>query len=144
MKKRIVVLLVALLTLLSLVACQSQEDKYKSQVKAFKKVEVAEINSMIEEKKDFNLYIGRENCPYCLILAPQLEELVKNEKIEVYYLDTVNTTDEMDNFFREYKLEYVPSLLVFSGGNAEEVALDHQSAKVNGKYDINSIKEKLK
>lgn len=128
MKKRIVVLLVALITLLSLVACQSQEDKYKSQVKAFKKVDVAEIKSMIEEKKDFNLYLGRENCPYCLILAPQLEELVKNEKIEVYYLDTVNTTDEMDNFFREYKLEYVPSLLVFSGGNAEEVALDHQSA----------------
>lgn len=144
MKKRIVVLLVALLTLLSLVACQSQEDKYKSQVKAFKKVEVAEINSMIEEKKDFNLYIGRENCPYCLILAPQLAELAKNENVEVYYLDTINTTVEMDNFFKEYKLEYVPSLLIFTEDNAEEVALNHKSAKANGKYDINSFKEKLK
>lgn len=144
MKKKILLVLTVLAIVLSLGACKSKEDVYNEQVKIFKKVEIAELNKMIEEKKSFNIYLGRENCPYCQILVPQLDKLIKDEKVEIYYLDTLNTNKEMDNFFKEYKLEYVPSLMRFEEGKGEEIKLDHQQAKNVGKYEMEDIKNKFK
>lgn len=143
MRKKLLFLCLALVTILSLSACQSEEDKYLEQVKALKTVQVADINKMIEEKKSFNLYAGRKNCPYCIILVPQLEKLAKDDGVEIYYIDTIETTQEMDDFFKKYKLEYVPSLMVFKDGKGEEIILDHTDAKEKGNYDIDSIKEQL-
>lgn len=144
MKKKLVILLATFILILTFVGCQSKEDKYLEQVKALKGIEIKELNKMIEEKKSFNLYIGRENCPYCLILAPQLSQLAKEDKIEIYYLNTIETNPEMDKFVKEHKIEYVPSLIVFKEGIGQELALDHRKAKQQGKYDIEKIKSRLK
>lgn len=144
MKKKLAIIVVALLMLLTFVACQSDEDKYKDQVKALTAISSKELNKMIEDKKSFNLYLGRENCPYCRILAPQLSKLAKDDKVEIYYLDTLETDADMDKFFEQYKLEYVPSLMVFKAGKGQEIALDHNKAKEDGNYDIEKIKSQFK
>lgn len=142
--KKIAIVILSFVMLLSLAACQSKEDVYNNQVKDLTRIEMADLNKMIEEKKTFNLYLGRENCPYCQIIAPQLVDLVKKEKVEIFYLDTLNTNEEMDKFFKDYKLEYVPSLMVFTEGDGQEIKLNHNQAKTEGKYDMEEIKVKFR
>ncbi|MDO5026561.1 MAG: thioredoxin family protein [Tissierellia bacterium] len=151
MKKRnLLILLVALLMILA--ACGANatdsskgytEKDYDQSVKAFKKVDIKELNEKVDNKDDFVVYLGRKTCPFCLKLVPDLEDIMKELGQDTYYLDVEETNKEMDAFFDKYNLEYVPSLLVFKQGQAEEVKLDHEYAKNNGTYDKEVVKSGL-
>lgn len=146
MKKRIA-LIVSMLTLaLLMVACGSKEyteKDYDEAVKSFKTIEAKDVNKKIANKEDFVLYLGRKNCPYCVKLAPDFKKIAKDLKVDVLYMDTLETNDEMDKFFKNHKLEYVPSILVFKKGVAEEVKLNHTYAKEKGKYPVDEVKKEL-
>lgn len=151
MKKKVLLILVLSLTFL-LGACSGKdqgeareynEKDYEEAVKSFTKLDIKELNSKIDKKESFLLYIGRKNCPYCVKLVPDLKNIMKGLAEETFYLDVEKTNKEMDAFFNKYKLEYVPSLLVFKDGKASEVKLDHDYAKTNGRYNIEEVKKAL-
>ncbi len=151
MKKRIILILALSLAFI-LGACSSKdpgktreynEKDYEESVKNFTKLDIKELNGKIDKKESFFLYIGRKNCPYCIKLVPDLKDIMKDLGKETFYLDVEQTTPEMDAFFEKYKLEYVPSLLVFKEGKATEIKLDHNFAKANGSYNIEEVRKSI-
>lgn len=119
------------------------EKDYEESVKEFKKTDIKELNNKIDKKDNFVVYLGRKTCPYCVMLIPDLKDIMNEIGQETYYLDVENTSNEMDDFFKKYKLEYVPSLLVFKEGNGLEVLLDHNYAKAHGRYDKQEVKKSI-
>ena len=151
MRRKVLVLLVLSLVFI-LGACSNKSadgskgyttKDYEENVKDFKKVDIEELNAKIDKKEDFVVYLGRKTCPFCVKLVPDLNEIMKDLGQDTYYLDVEETNKDMDAFFEHYKLEYVPSLLVFKQGKASEVKLDHNYAKTNGRYDKEAVKKGL-
>lgn len=140
--------LICSLVLLSatLVACEKVEPEianYRKQTKQFQKVTLTELQTKIKAESDSLVYIGRENCPFCVKLVPELLDLEDKLKVQFYYLDVFKTDDAMDKFFDDNKLEYVPSLLQVGHGKVHNIPLDYNYVKKNGSYNSAELKKQL-
>lgn len=95
-----------------------EEDSY------IKEVDSKEILNLQKEKKDFYLYIGRDNCEYCQKFLPDFSKELKKEKKQVLYLDSNVQKNEHKKEFEEvtneFKVKGVPSLIKISNGTSEE------------------------
>lgn len=99
---------------------------YNDNIKDFIKVDVKTIEDKIKNNESFLLYTGRGTCPWCIKLAPILNEISSENDILVYYLDSENTeTDfELKNFRELFKIKYVPSIDYFNNNNHSNVGFD--------------------
>lgn len=101
-------------------------NNYNENTKDFIKVDVKTIEDKIKNNELFLLYTGRGTCPWCVKLAPILNEISSENGILVYYLDSQNTeTDlELKNFRELFKIKYVPSIDYFNNSNHSKVDFD--------------------
>lgn len=79
--------------------------------------------SELYQLSDAYIYFGRENCPSCELFLPLLEEVTKEEKIQIYYFDTnyfrdnsLLTETELQAVFEEYRVEEVPVIISVKAG----------------------------
>lgn len=120
---------------------------YDKVVANFTKINVANLKTKIKSGDSILLYTGRGTCPWCVKFVPVLNEIAKEKKLTVYYLDSENTqTDaELKNFRNAYKIETVPSLLYFRNGKYRVVNLTTDSnSNYNKQTLLNSITRAMK
>lgn len=93
------------------------------------------------------VYIGRNTCPYCMLLRPNLDPVVEQLELELGYIDTDNEEHE-EYMVKEFGLVSVPMIAVFHEGEiiAEfpqhnmylEEGVNYQSL-ANGLGDLTNI-----
>lgn len=81
--------------------------EYRSQVEAFKSIDLKTLERKIDTNDSLYVYIGRESCPYCRIFVPKLEQASTNTQTLIYYLDTENTSEDSleIEFMKKMKLK---------------------------------------
>lgn len=145
--RRIFGLLCSLTLILgSLSACKNVEPEianYREQTKQLKSINFAELQSAIKNEQSSFVYIGRENCPFCVKLVPELLNLQDKLKIKFTYFDVIKTNDEIDKFFDDNKLEYVPSLLCVGRGQVTNISLDYNYVKTHGTYNTEQLTQQI-
>lgn len=146
MRKVISLLCSLTLILGSLSACKNVEPEianYREQTKQLRSISFAELQSEIKNDESSIVYIGRENCPFCVKLVPELLSLQDKFKIKFSYFDVIKTNDEIDKFFDDNKLEYVPSLLCVGHGKVTNIPLDYNYVKTHGTYNVEEIMREI-
>lgn len=109
--KRILIIIAVTITI---IGCGRTKTDYQNQVENFTFADVDFIKKKISNKESFILYIGRESCQYCIEFVPTLVELVReNNNLEIFYLDVEHITPSIEDFRREYDINYVPQLMKF-------------------------------
>lgn len=106
--------------------------KYNYNIKNFIKVETSDIKELVQSKIFFILYTGRVTCPWCKDIVPLLKKEADTKNIKVYYLDSQNTETDYDlKLFRQYyKIEFVPSVIIFSNGSYRVVEIDFDNLSI--------------
>lgn len=146
MRRIISLMAVITLTAALFVACEKVEPEvanYREQTKEMQKVDLAELQKKIKADENSYIYIGRENCPYCVKLVPEILDLQDKLKIKFAYLDVLKSDEKMDKFFDDNKLEYVPSLLKVGRNKVYNIPLDYDYVKKHGSYNTEELSKQL-
>lgn len=103
MNKKIKILLLLIIILLSITSCQKGnimndypqiDDKHH----VYKEIEVNEVIKKIEKKESFYLVMGFPECPWCQALMPVLNEVAKENDIKtIYYLYLKDIRDNIES-----------------------------------------------
>lgn len=96
----------------------SGHSSYQKAISNFHLITVETVQNNIKYGNDFILYMGQEDCPYCVEFVPLLSQISEDNDLQVIYLDTANTESdsEMSNFRDMHHIEFVPSLLIQNDG----------------------------
>ncbi len=94
--KKIILILTIVLTVFTLTGCGAP--------KTYDEISYKELEAMIKEKQDFILFIGAETCSACKSYKVTVNELVKNNGVDIKYIDNDKLTEEeyadlMSNFY---------------------------------------------
>ena len=60
----------------------------------FYDISVIKLLEVFDTGKTVIVYIGRDNCEWCLALIPVLDEIIKEKDMKVYYLDILSQSEE--------------------------------------------------
>lgn len=145
--RKIISSFLALALCLGMTACHTVAPEvaaYRKHVQSFDSLDLQQLNEKNKNKESFFVYIGRENCPYCVKLVPELLTIQKKLNIKFYYLNVIKPNKETDAFFDELKLEYVPSIVYSFEGEFHNIPLDYDYVKKNGVYESKKLYQDLK
>jgi len=90
-------------------------------------IRIENIQDLLENKITGIIYIGRDTCPYCLIVNEFLKyECENNAKLEIYKFDTEEWrgNDNFDTVLEKYQINGIPEIIkIFDNGTYEKLAL---------------------
>ncbi len=92
MNKKLSILLVIIILLLSITSCKKENimndyPNIDDKRHVYKEIEVNDVIKKIEKKESFVLIMGFPECPWCQAIMPVLNEVAKENKVKtVYYL----------------------------------------------------------
>ncbi|MGX7111238.1 conjugal transfer protein TraF [Gemella cuniculi] len=68
----------------------------------------------IESEEKFILFVGRATCPFCRKFMPKLSDVIINDSLNVYFINSQDSKDSegIDNLREEFSIKTVPGLLV--------------------------------
>lgn len=87
----------------------------------FTTINVAKAENQLQNAEEFILFIGRPTCPYCRRFEPKLTQVAKENKLDIYYINSDELSPELDNLRSTYNVATVPGLLVAKGGRVKVV-----------------------
>src|SRR5574344_2933518 len=111
MKKFIICLLSLLLTL---TGCSR---------KTYQEIDLNTLESKINNKETFALYIGSSTCSNCASLEPTLNKVIENYNITVYYINVHNLSDD-DNSKLLGMIDYgnkTPAIYFITNGEHDDI-----------------------
>ncbi len=117
MKK--IISLIALFCLTAfLSACGQQSDSSDSEkLTSYQSITLKEVVQKIQDEEDFFLYVGRPTCQYCAKFGPNLEEVITDTQVTVYYLNTdEENKEEVTAFATNEGIKTVPNLGYYKAG----------------------------
>jgi predicted bacteriocin transport accessory protein len=82
------------------------------------------LNEKILNKESFFIYIGRPTCPDCKTFMPKLENILSETNKSIFYYNTEATASkkqEIRDYLHSLNVKSVPSILLFSNGNIEQI-----------------------
>jgi len=134
LKKGIFILLMFLLLIILFAFINNIKYAY------LKEISYSDLNSMIEEEKDFILYISNEYCTYCKLFEPKLNSVANKYKLLIYKIDTATlTTDENKNFKSTVGNVATPTVVFFYEG-----VESGSSNRIEGNVSTQKIIDRLK
>lgn len=108
--------------------------------KYLKKIDYKEYHKMLDNKESFVLEIMRTNCSACQNFKPKLEEVVKEYKVKVYYIDTDDLDEKtQDKIFNETGISGTPTVIFYKNGKEES-----KYNRINGSVSTDRIISKFK
>ena len=105
----------------------------------FKETSINEIKELIKSNEDTVIYVGRDNCPECIIFKPKLSSFLSKEGLRINYLNTTGNEDEVSNFkkfYNELGVVSVPAVIFMEGGKIVKV--------LHGNKAYNEIENRMK
>ncbi len=95
----------------------------------------------IENKETFALYIGNENCSYCVAYKPTLEQVLNDYDITIYHLDNSKlTTEDFNKINPIMNVQSTPTIVFIKNGE-EKTTLDRIVGKVSYEKTVNKFKK---
>lgn len=96
------------------------EQRYKYIVSRMDSVNIGKIDGILQNEKNFYLYIGSEQCPSCVRLIKNVKEIAKDNGVDKIYYLPINmpedfSDDRIDKLFEENSLETIPALIFNDG-----------------------------
>lgn len=111
---------------------------------ASKQGEIIEINkeqlqTKIDSKESFFVYVGRPNCPDCQKFYPEFEEKVNSASTVMYYFNTkvkVSKKAEMGDFVKSFGIDEIPAVLKIKDGQVERVFDGQTQSDIDDLYEL--------
>lgn len=96
-----------------------------------------ELNSKIENKEDFFVYFFASDCPHCRATTPKLMPIADDLGVDLPQFNL----REFDSGWRDYNIEYTPTLVYFEDGvEKERLVGGIQEEGANNGYTEDDIK----
>ena len=167
MKKRILLLMLIIMSLFTVVGCEKKDDKnygleFKKEYESLNgktnkagkehrtinisednpyiKVEPAEVVKMIDNKKSFFLYVGDPLCPWCRSVLEKSIEVANKYKIKKIYYIKIWDEDGNEIFRDKYEIKD-NELVKIVEGSKEYKRLLKEFDSVLSDYNITNEKE---
>ncbi len=84
------------------------------------------VYDMLDDNESFILYIGRDTCPYCQQLVPELQaSALEFGYTEIYHVDILDVANS--SFISSQQIGSVPLVYFFINGEAVDGFLGYQS-----------------
>ena len=135
-KTKVIILVILCLVLLigDLYGDKILSKSYLSEIKYDKVIE------MMDNKEDFILLVSQTTCNHCMSYKPKLEDIAKEYKIQMYYIQVDLLNNEEKEKFEDYiSYDGTPATIFIRNGEEKTVA-----SRINGNQSISTIKMKLK
>ena len=135
-KTKVIILVILCLVLLigALYGDKILSKSYLSEIKYDKVIE------MMDNKEDFILLVSQTTCNHCMSYKPKLEDIAKEYKIQMYYIQVDLLNNEEKEKFEDYiSYDGTPATIFIRNGEEKTVA-----SRINGNQSISTIKMKLK
>lgn len=81
------------------------------------------LESIVINKKNAILYIGRPSCPACKKFKPKLEKILKDNHSSIYYFNTESTGKQkqlISEYLKGLGIDYIPIVIVIENGKVKE------------------------
>lgn len=99
-----------------------------------------ELMEKIENKEDLVLLISQTTCTHCASYKPKLEDIAKEYKIDIYYIEADLLTDDERNELKSHiNFSSTPVTVFLKGGEETTVA-----NRISGDASKDKIERKLK
>lgn len=135
-KKNTIIIGICLILLIIIVSFLFLYNSY-----GLKKVSYNDVFKMMENNESFVLCISRTTCSHCDNYKPKLENIAKENKIKIYYIDIDKESEEnQDNFKNIITFNDETPMTVFIKDGKESTTANRISGDVSEK----KILEKLK
>lgn len=110
-----------------------EEIDYAVSTKNFIPVTIDEVNQKIANGDTFYLYLGRETCVWCRMIAPHYQKAFDNAHTDLYYLDSTDSKENppLQKFRDNLGLDTVPQLIAFSKGNHQVLDISTDSKQID-------------
>ncbi|EOW2616248.1 thioredoxin family protein [Enterococcus faecium] len=128
--KKAVYLVISLAAMVTLVLGSTQLSRIQQE--PLKTITIQGIDSIMDSKGNSIVYIGRENCPDCILYKPKLISYLEKEKLEINYLDTTGNKTDVDNFRKYYNklgVESIPAVIFIKNGKVERILYGDKEAE---------------
>jgi len=105
-----------------------------------KKISYNEYKELIENKETFILEIMRTDCSACINFKPKIEEVAKEYKIEIKYINTDDLSkEEYDKLALDTGITGTPTVIFYNDGIEKT-----KSSRINGSVSVDKIISKFK
>jgi predicted bacteriocin transport accessory protein len=91
--------------------------------KTYQEIDLNTLESKINNKETFVLYIGSSTCSNCASLEPTLNKVIENYNITVYYINVHNLSDD-DNDELLGMIDYgnkTPAIYFITNGEHDDI-----------------------
>lgn len=128
-----IVNIITLLLVICIVGCSNG-------LKTYKEIDYNTYGEMIDNKEDFILFIGSNECSHCIEYEETLDEVIKEYNVEVNYLDLSKLSkEEMNEFKSQISFTGTPTTIFIEKGEEKS----HYN-RIVGALSYDKIVEKFK
>lgn len=83
----------------------------------FKEISLSDFEKIVNNGEKAIVYYGQDCCGECQVVRPIVEDLAKENKFKVKYLDADKLSDS--SFLKQYAIEMTPTLVVINDGEVK-------------------------
>ena len=104
-------------------------------------LDVNQVKEKIDNKESFILCISATYCSHCKEYKPKLEDISKEYRMDIYYIDFDKYSDEEQSLFRDYvSFDGSTPVTLFIKNGKEETTVN----RINGNVSKDKIISKFK
>lgn len=106
----------------------------------FEQVNYEKLESMVDNKESFVLFIGSTECPHCDLYKDTLNEVIKKYQVKIYYIDIYGlSSEERSKLTAIANYTGTPTTVFIENG--EETSMYD---RIDGNKPMSKVVEKLK
>lgn len=115
----------------------------------YNEITYQELKNMVEQKESFVLFIGAESCSHCKNYKTTINQVIKEYKVDIKYIDIDKLTEE-ENSYLNNLVSYrgTPTTVFITKGQEESsynrISGDHDYDYVVNKLEKNGYIKKVK
>lgn len=94
------------------------------QQKPLKQTTIQGVDSMLGSKENSIVYVGRDNCPDCILYKPKLVSFLEKENYEINYLDTTGSENDVEvfrSYYNKLGVESIPAVIFIEKGKIDQI-----------------------
>ena len=98
-------------------------EQFQQDIQGLKELSIAEVEQLTKESAQFILFVGRGTCPYCRRFAPKFANVVRDNGLTGYFLNSEKTSDleAIQAYRAKHGIKTVPGLVVAKEGQVRVV-----------------------